>query len=95
MTSPKSQRAHALFFGTVQGVGFRFTVLEISKGWKISGFVRNMDDGSVEVVAEGPEGELKGFFDAISGSRLGGLVSETNLSWSPAQGVFRGFKIEY
>ena len=53
-------RRHAWFRGTVQGVGFRFTTRRLADRRRVGGFVRNLPDGRVEVVVEGPEAEVKG-----------------------------------
>jgi acylphosphatase len=51
-----------LYAGHVQGVGFRYTVRHLAGGFQVSGFVRNLADGRVEVVAEGTPAELTGFW---------------------------------
>ncbi len=45
---------HIIFSGRVQGVGFRFTVLNLADRYKLTGHVRNLSNGAVEVVAQGP-----------------------------------------
>ncbi len=55
------QRLEVVFRGRVQGVGFRFTVRDISKQFQVTGFVRNEEDGSVRLVAEGLREELQRF----------------------------------
>jgi acylphosphatase len=45
--------------GRVQGVGYRYFVLRQAEALDLTGFTRNLADGSVEVVAEGPEGRLR------------------------------------
>lgn len=63
--SGKSFFIHSFFSGHVQGVGFRFQVVSIAKGFDLTGFVRNLDDGRVELLAEGDEGEVLSFLNAI------------------------------
>ena len=46
---------HILFSGQVQGVGFRYTARHIAGRYNITGFVRNLPDGDVEMLAQGPE----------------------------------------
>ena len=55
------KRVHLIISGRVQGVFYRAAVRDIAAGYSITGFVRNLPDGTVEVVAEGPEPELRLF----------------------------------
>ena len=56
---------HSIFSGRVQGVGFRFQVVSIAKGFNLTGFVRNLNDGRVELLAEGDESEVLSFLKVI------------------------------
>ncbi len=58
-------RCRVLFSGRVQGVGFRFTCQALARGFDVSGHVRNLPDGRVEVLAEGESNEIDGFLVAI------------------------------
>lgn len=53
------------FYGRVQGVNFRFTTLQISKNFKVSGYVKNLDDGSVELLVFGNKDEIEKFVSKI------------------------------
>src|SRR5207249_8898651 len=53
------KRAHVFYAGRVQGVGFRYTAREVACGYEVTGFVRNLPDGRVEMVAEGEEEEVR------------------------------------
>ena len=55
-----------LFEGRVQGVGFRYTVKELSKGFDITGTVKNLAEGSVELIITGEPDELEEFIDEIT-----------------------------
>ena len=87
------QRLQILYSGHVQGVGFRYTVKSLAPGFEVTGTIRNLSDGRVELVAEGPKDELKAFQQAIRDSGLGRLIAEKQPSWSDAQDEFRGFAI--
>ena len=82
-----------LYSGQVQGVGFRYTARTAAAGFEITGVVRNLSDGRVELVAEGARTELEGFRDAIRGAGLAGFIRAENVAWSEAQNEFRGFGI--
>jgi len=51
--------------GRVQGVGFRYTTLQVAKGFEVTGYVKNLPDGRVELVAEGREEECREFLAAV------------------------------
>lgn len=55
-----------IFQGRVQGVGFRYTVMELARGFEIRGQVKNLGDGSVELIAVGEAAEVREFIDEIS-----------------------------
>ncbi len=67
------QRRQVLYSGHVQGVGFRYTTRSIARDYEVTGYVRNLADGSVEVVAEGPVDQLDGFLEEVS-DRLSGHI---------------------
>ena len=54
------------FFGTVQGVGFRYTACRVAAGYEVGGYVRNLADGSVECLAEGDPAEIDGFLAELA-----------------------------
>src|SRR5204863_6938328 len=56
--------------GNVQGVGFRYSVRQIAKGFDVTGFVRNLRDGRVELLASGEADEVRDFLEAIGQSEL-------------------------
>jgi len=89
----KRARMEVLYSGRVQGVGFRYTVKSLVHGYEVSGTVRNLADGRVELVAEGTHEELDAFQQAIMDSGLGRLIQDVKINWREAAGGFRGFEI--
>jgi acylphosphatase len=87
------QRMAIFYSGRVQGVGFRYTVKSITTGFEVTGTVRNLDDGRVELIAEGEREELEAFRQAVRDSGLSGLIQREEENWSAANGQFRGFEI--
>ena len=83
------------FSGTVQGVGFRFTAERLARRFPVTGFVRNLDDGRVEVTAEGEEASLVEFLAAIRASGMKDYIRDVEAHWTAADGCFRGFSIAY
>ena len=80
------------FFGNVQGVGFRYTTCSVASGYDVSGFVRNLRGGSVELVAEGRAAEVERFLGALR-ARMEGHIDREEITDAPATGEFAGFGI--
>jgi acylphosphatase len=91
----ESVRIHALAMGTVQGVGFRYFVLKTAKAAGLTGFVRNLRDGSVEILAEGPREELERFVRDISEGPRCGLVRDVQVTWTASTGEFASFEVGF
>jgi acylphosphatase len=89
----KRSRVHIFYSGRVQGVGFRYTIKTVAAGFEATGTVRNLPDGRVELVAEGPRAELEAFRQAIRDAGLEHFIRNEDASWSEATGEFRGFEI--
>lgn len=82
-----------LFQGNVQGVGFRFTTRQIAQRYAVTGYVRNLPDGRVELVAEGSQQELKLLMDSIRGNFDGNIRGEQT-DTRPATGQYDKFVIK-
>jgi serine/threonine-protein kinase RsbW len=80
------------FSGSVQGVGFRYTTRELASRFKVTGLVRNLSDGRVELVAEGSEVELDRFQCEVERA-MKPHIRDTAESDSPATGQFKNFSI--
>ncbi len=87
------RRLKILYSGRVQGVGFRYTTKTVATGFEISGIVRNLTDGRVELIAEGARAELEAFRAAIRDEGLAGFIRDEQVTWTDAQNEFRGFEI--
>jgi acylphosphatase len=82
------------YSGRVQGVGFRATAQYIARAFNVTGYVRNMDDGRVELIVEGESQELQRFLDALA-SEMGRYIREVNIQESPATGEFHSFAVTH
>lgn len=89
------KQLHALFCGTVQGVGFRYTACAIARRHPVTGFVRNLSDGNVELVSEGEESVLQSFLKDIRESSLSEYIRNVEVEWKPAENRFRNFSIAF
>ena len=78
--------------GEVQGVGFRYTVCRISSGFAVRGFVRNLSDGRVEIVAEGAAEEVQSFLKAVR-EQMAGYIRAEDLNIETATGEFKEFAL--
>ncbi len=70
--------AQIYYVGRVQGVGFRYTVKRIASGYEVTGWVRNLPDGRVEVQVGGDHTEMDAFLRAIADSHLSSFIKETH-----------------
>jgi len=86
-------RMQIFYSGRVQGVGFRYAVRTVASGFEVTGTVRNLVDGRVELMAEGARDELEAFRQAIRASGLEHFIRKEDVSWVEAKNEFRGFEI--
>jgi acylphosphatase len=86
-------RMEILYSGHVQGVGFRYTAKTVATGFEISGVVRNLSDGRVELFAEGSREDLEAFRAAIRDAGLKPFIRGESVTWNAAQNKFRSFEI--
>jgi acylphosphatase len=82
-----------LYSGDVQGVGFRYTVKSVATGFDVTGTVRNLPSGGVELIAEGRRAELEAFRQTIRESGLDHFIRDEDITWAEPRGDFRGFEI--
>ncbi len=90
----KVERARVFFEGRVQGVGFRYTCRNLAMGFSMTGYVRNLSDGRVELMAEGERSEIEDFLDAIDKSHLKSFLRKQHIEWKAATGEWKDFHIE-
>jgi acylphosphatase len=87
------ERLHAVVRGSVQGVGFRYFIQRKAQELGLRGWVRNNDDGTVELVAEGSRSELERLrMAAEEGPRMA-RVQHLEVQWSPATGGLGDFDL--
>jgi acylphosphatase len=93
MPTANHARLHATVSGTVQGVGFRYSTLDMARRLGLTGWVRNLPDGGVEVVAEGERPALERLRDYLNRGPTGARVSRVDASWATATDEFKTFAV--
>ena len=95
MSTPTGpERREVRYRGLVQGVGFRYTTRRIAARFDVTGYVRNLPDGEVLVVAEGHPEEVKRFLSAVT-AEMGPCIEGIRESVLPPTGEFRYFEIRH
>ncbi len=89
----QESRLHALVDGSVQGVGFRAFVIDHAQSLGLKGWVRNLYDGRVEVMAEGPRAALEKLLEKLRLGPRSAFVTEVEKEWLPATGEFKNFNV--
>lgn len=89
-----AMRVEVMYQGKVQGVGFRATAKALSRGRDVTGWVRNEADGTVMVVAEGPEDEVNAFLDDLR-EKMGRQITNEKIKVGEERGSYNGFEIRY
>ncbi|NDJ78918.1 MAG: acylphosphatase [Chloroflexi bacterium] len=88
-------RLHAIVHGRVQGVNFRANTQREAAHRRLTGWVRNRWDGTVETVAEGPQATLEAFEQYLHQGPSAAQVERVEVSYSAATGEFSSFNIRY
>lgn len=83
------------YSGHVQGVGFRYSVKQIARGFDVTGWVRNLPDGRVELQASGEPDEVTAFLEAIGKSQLRAHIKEQTVTPLAQPVIARGFEIRH
>ena len=85
-------RAHIHFCGTVQGVGFRYTTLSFAKALSLTGWVKNLSDGSVQAVVEGPRERIEELLSKLK-EQFGRYIRDQRIEWVESKGEFDKFSV--
>jgi acylphosphatase len=90
----QAQRREVHYSGRVQGVGFRYTVRALARQFAVTGYVKNLPDGRVELVVEGDAEEIRAMLRAIR-VEMGHYVRDVRETPSRASGGFSGFEVRF
>ena len=94
MVAESHDGRRVLYSGRVQGVGFRYTARRIAQGHAVTGFVRNLDDGRVELVIEGVPSEIDRVLEAIAAA-MSGYIRGSQIERKPATGKYSSFDVAF
>lgn len=86
-------RLEATIRGVVQGVGFRYFVIQLVRNTSVTGWVANVGTGEVRCVMEGERADLERLLVELRRGPAGGLVDQVQAVWMPGTGGFRDFSI--
>ena len=87
------ERAEILVDGVVQGVSFRYFVLQRARELDVKGWTENLSDGRVRTVAEGTRRALERLYELVQEGPLRARVEQHSIQWLPATGEFDSFEI--
>ncbi len=88
------KQVHIYYIGRVQGIGFRFTAKDIANNLGVSGWVKNLSDGRVEIVAQAEEETLQEFLAKIR-EYFSKYIQDTLISWFPVSDEFKDFGVKF
>ena len=85
-------QAHIFYSGMVQGVGFRYTTHRIAKSLGLQGWAKNLPDGRVEVLVQGPKEAIEKMVKELD-IHFGSYIREKNIDFTKPQGQFKNFQV--
>ncbi len=88
-------RLNAIVKGYVQGVGYRFFAVRKAKEYGLKGWVKNLNDGNVQVVAEGERSILEEFIKDLKIGPYSANVTDIDIKWEKYTGEFKNFDVRF
>lgn len=89
-----NKQVHIYYSGAVQGVGFRSAAESAANDLGLTGWVKNLRDGRVEVIAEGGEAALNEFLNKMR-KKMRRYISGVDVSWQRTSGEFKEFEVAF
>lgn len=87
--------AHIIVSGVVQGVGYRYFVIRLARKLQLTGWVKNLHTGEVEIEIEGPKGIIEGFIHELWIGNPWATVRNVDVKWNSFRGCYTGFDVTY
>lgn len=94
-TEHGTQELHAIIHGMVQGVGFRYFAVGKALSLGLRGYARNLNDGSVEVLAQGPRRTLENLLSLLQRGPASADVTRVDVSWGEPSTHLSGFHVRW
>jgi acylphosphatase len=94
MNSSNIAAQRVIYRGRVQGVGFRYTARRIAQNYAVTGYVKNLRDGSVELVAEGAATEIQRMLDELAAT-MSGNIESADARVDVASGKYSAFEVAF
>ena len=88
-------RAHIIVSGVVQRVGFRFFTQRLAHEYGLTGWVRTVPDGKVEIEVEGERGLVTDFIEEVRVGPPASRVTALNVSWDQYSGAYETFEVKF
>ena len=88
-------KAHILVSGNVQGVGYRYFVMRLALKWELTGWVKNLYSGEVEIEVEGPRGLIESLIKELWTGNAWASVQDVQVEWSRYTGKYSGFDVTF
>ena len=89
-----NEQRRVLYRGRVQGVGFRYTARQIGQRHAVTGFVKNLPDGRVELIIEGPRDETQKTLDEIA-EAMSDYIHDQQVQTGQPSGKYKSFDVAY
>lgn len=86
-------QAHIIVSGIVQGVGYRYFVTKLARKWELTGWVKNLYTGEVEIEVEGPRGLIESLIQELWTGNAWATVRDVEVRWEKFSGQYDGFDI--
>jgi acylphosphatase len=93
--NPVDVRAHIIVSGMVQGVGYRYFVTKVARRMELTGRVKNLPSGEVEIEVEGPRGLVETLIKELNTGNSWAVVRNVEVTWEKYQGRYTGFDIAF
>lgn len=89
------KRAHVIIQGQVQGVGYRYFAMKTAQQASIVGWVKNREDGSVELIAQGEESAIEQFAWTLRNKHPWAKINNMEIQWIENEDNLHAFEIKY
>ena len=88
-------QAHVIVSGVVQGVGYRYFVMKLARKWELTGWVKNIHTGEVEILVEGPKGLIESLIKELWTGNPWATVRNVDVQWEKYVGKYTGFDVTF